>query len=99
MKATGCRLMVRGHGRVVEGMRVPYDLEDAKLVTLFSAGGAENADLPAKSNYREVTPMALRILQHGGETQLLPLTIDWARYNDARLNAFFSDAIGGADRS
>ncbi|MBM4374974.1 MAG: serine/threonine protein phosphatase [Deltaproteobacteria bacterium] len=99
MKSTGCRLMVRGHERVVEGMRLTYDLEDAKLISLFSAGGEKNADLPTKSNYREVKPMALRIVQRDRETQLLPFAIDWARYNDARLNAFFSDAIGGADRS
>lgn len=98
MHAVGCRLMVRGHERVVEGMRVTYDLDDAKLVTLFSAGGAENADLPTKSNYREVTPMALRVVHRDGETDLRPFVIDWARYNDAGLNAFFSEAIADAAR-
>jgi hypothetical protein len=98
MKAAGCRLMVRGHERVTEGFRVTYDLDDAKLVTLFSAGGAANGDLPAKSNYREVSPMALRLLHHDGETTLAPFVLDWARYNDADLNAFFADAIAGATR-
>jgi len=99
MKAAGCRLMVRGHERVVDGFKVTYDLEDAKLVTLFSAGGAANGDLPSKSNYREVSPMAMRILHRDGETTLAPFALDWARYNEAEFNAFFGGAIAGAARA
>ncbi len=100
MKMVGCRLMVRGHERVIEGFKKHYDDPEATLVTVFSAGGAGNADLPAESNYREVTPMALTITHHAGVTKLTPFRIDWQRYNDGKLNAFFADAlasVSGAD--
>ena len=42
----GCSVMVRGHERIIEGFRTTYDLPDATLYTLFSAGGAKNVDLP-----------------------------------------------------
>ncbi len=45
MARVGCSAMIRGHERVVEGLRV-IDGE-ALLLSLFSAGGAANEDLPA----------------------------------------------------
>ncbi len=95
MKSVGCRLMVRGHERVIEGFKKTYDDPEATLVTLFSAGGAQNADLPAESNYREVAPMALTVSHHAGVTTLTPFRIDYARYNEAKLNHFFDEAILG----
>src|SRR5262249_6680413 len=55
MSSVGCATMIRGHERVVEGLRTVYADVDATLLTLFSAGGATNDDLPPQSNYREVT--------------------------------------------
>lgn len=93
MKALGCRVLVRGHERITEGMRVTYDSPDAKLVTLFSAGGSENGDLPPTSNYRAVTPMALQLFHRAGVTELAPFTIDYRTYNSAATNALFASEL------
>ena len=63
----------------------------ALLLSLFSAGGANNIDLPEDSNYREVTPMALTIRYKNGISQLTPWVIDYERYNDPQFNSFFKD--------
>ena len=81
--------MIRGHERVKEGFREVYADPDARLLSLFSAGGATNDDLPADSNYREVTPMALTVKHVAGVTQVIPFVIDYERYNDPQLNGFF----------
>ena len=82
-------VLVRGHERVVEGFRAIYDEEDMKLLSLFSAGGAHNNDLPAKSNYREVTPMAAMLRYEDGVSQITPFVIEYERFNDPKYNAFF----------
>ena len=67
-----------------------YDDDAGLLITLFSAGGSENRDLPETSSYRGVTPMAMILARSaGGETSITPLEIDWASYNDPERNAFF----------
>jgi hypothetical protein len=58
---------------------------------LFSAGGAENNDLPPESNYREVVPMAMTVTRRGKETKLTPWAIDWEKYNRPELNEFFRE--------
>jgi hypothetical protein len=93
MSRLGATTMIRGHERVVEGFKEVYDAPEARLISLFSAGGKTNADLPPTSNYREVTPMALSIRHEGGITQLHPFTIDYERYNDPRYNSFFRDSL------
>lgn len=89
MSRVGATTMVRGHERIVEGFKVVYEDEGARLLNLFSAGGKNNADLPPNSNYREVIPMALSITHKGGITQMTPFVIDYERYNDPKYNAFF----------
>jgi hypothetical protein len=84
----GCAVMVRGHERIVEGFRTTYDLPDATLFTLFSAGGATNLDLPEASNYREVTPRGLTIRWRDGVSRVSSFVIDWSRYNDPARNRF-----------
>jgi hypothetical protein len=84
----GCRVMVRGHERVIEGFRTTYEFPNATLFTLFSAGGASNVDLPETSNYREVTPMGLTIRWKDGVSKVTPFAIDFARYNDPTRNRF-----------
>src|SRR5262249_7663394 len=44
MSRIGCRTMIRGHERVASGFVTNYDEGDLLLITLFSAGGAQNAD-------------------------------------------------------
>jgi hypothetical protein len=85
----GCGVMVRGHERVVEGLRVRYD---GTHYTLFSSGGAESRDLPEESNYREVTPMGLTIRWKGGTSRVTPFALDWASYSDPARNRFLESA-------
>ena len=84
----GCSVMVRGHERLVEGFRSSYDLPDATLLTLFSAGGKTNLNLPETSNYREVKPRGLTIRWRDGKSRVAPFDIDWSRYNDPARNRF-----------
>ncbi len=86
----GCRVMVRGHELYAEGFRQVYADPEAILLSLFSAGGADNEDLPPDSNYRGVTPMALTVRYRAGVSTFTPFVIDYRRYNDPQYNAFFS---------
>jgi Calcineurin-like phosphoesterase len=87
MSRIGCSVMVRGHERIVEGLRCVYRGPDM-LLSLFSAGGATNEDLPPSSNYREVTPMALTIRHKDGVTRVTPFPIAYERYSHPSYNAF-----------
>jgi hypothetical protein len=93
MARLGLTTLIRGHERVVEGFRTIYDEPDATLLSLFSAGGKTNDDLPSTSNYREVTPMALTIRHKDGISTLTPFVIDYAHYNDPKYNAFFREHV------
>jgi hypothetical protein len=93
MSRIGMKTMVRGHERIKSGFAKIYDDPKGVLLSLFSAGGENNEDLPETSNYREVTPMALTIRYTGGVTTMLPFEIDYARYNDPELNAFFKERL------
>ena len=86
----GCSVMVRGHERIVEGFRTTFDFPDAKLFSLFSAGGATCLDLPETSNYREVTPKGLTIRWREGISRVSSFEIDWKRYNDPAKNRFLA---------
>jgi hypothetical protein len=89
MQRIGTHTMVRGHEKVVEGFAAPYDDDLGRLITVFSAGGADNGDLPAESTYREVTPMVLTIEHDGNDAKVTPWSPDWKSYNDPERNAFF----------
>ncbi len=89
MQRVGCHTMFRGHEKVNDGFHVSYDDPQARLITLFSAGGHDNDDLPRDSSYRQVVPMALSI-DHGPDgTKLTPWAPDYKTYNDPKHNAFF----------
>ena len=66
MTRIGCSLLVRGHEKVNAGFRDHYPRDDIRLLTIFSAGGVANDDLPEDSNYRDVRPMALTISRKAG---------------------------------
>ncbi|MBN2573672.1 MAG: serine/threonine protein phosphatase [Deltaproteobacteria bacterium] len=91
LQRIGCHALVRGHQKIDEGLRLTYDDPNMLLLTLFSAGGDENHDLPARSNYRRVTPMALTLRHEDGRSRITPWEIDWAPYNDPQRNAFFRE--------
>jgi hypothetical protein len=97
LQRIGCHTLIRGHEKVNEGFRRSYDSENLLLVTLFSAGGADNHDLPAQSSYRKVTPMALTLVYENGKSQITPWPIEYATYNDPKRNAFFREAAGLKD--
>jgi hypothetical protein len=91
MAEVGCTTMVRGHEKIVQGFRSMFEGGRARLLNLFSAGGASNNDLPPDSSYREVTPMAMTMrLGPGGVLKVTPWLIHYERYNDPSRNAFFA---------
>jgi hypothetical protein len=92
LQKIGCHTLVRGHEKVNEGFRRNFNDEDLLLMTLFSAGGSDNHDLPEVSSYRHVTPMALTMMYEDGKCQITPWPIEYATYNDPKRNAFFREA-------
>lgn len=90
MSRLGCNALIRGHEKIVEGFARVYDDGSNVLMNVFSAGGAENEDLPRDSSYREVTPMALTLKYAGGVTEIVPWEIDYKRYIDPARNAFYA---------
>lgn len=89
MNRIGCSMMVRGHEKLDAGFKPIYG-DHISLLSLFSAGGADNEDLPQDSSYRSVTPMAATIRLDGGTAQVTPWPIDYKRFNDPRRNRFFA---------
>ena len=90
MHRMGVRTLIRGHEKVDEGYLVGYNEPDLRLITLFSAGGSDNYDLPERSSYRKVTPTALTIRFREGRTDIEPWVIDYESYNDSEMNEFFN---------
>jgi hypothetical protein len=89
MQKLGCSIMMRGHEKIDAGFRPMYG-DQASLITLFSAGGADNDDLPEESSYRSVTPMAATIRLEQGNAHITPWLIDYERFNDPKRNRFFA---------
>jgi hypothetical protein len=90
LNGIGVRTMIRGHEKVSDGYVIHCDEPDLRILTLFSAGGADNHDLPPKSNYRKVIPSALTIRYRDGRTDIEPWVIDYATYLDPDLNGFYA---------
>jgi hypothetical protein len=90
MTRIGCTMMVRGHEKVDEGFKDVYPDHPIRLLNLFSAGGADNADLPEGSSYRSVTPMAATIHVEDGVARVVPWAIDYKRFNAPERNRFFA---------
>ncbi|MEM9067977.1 MAG: metallophosphoesterase family protein [Myxococcota bacterium] len=89
LQKIGCNTLIRGHEKVEDGFARTYDDDQVKLITLFSAGGKDNQDLPETSSYRSVTPKALTIRYEDGGVTLTPWDIDYSSFNDPKRNAFF----------
>ncbi|HUJ63157.1 MAG TPA: metallophosphoesterase family protein [Kofleriaceae bacterium] len=89
MARLGCSMMVRGHEKIDAGFKTMYG-DVSSLLSLFSAGGADNFDLPPESSYRSVTPMAATVRLENGTAQVTPWLIDYKRFNDPRRNRFFA---------
>ncbi len=100
LQQLGCHTLIRGHEKIEQGFERKFDDDHVQLLTLFSAGGEDNEDLPETSSYRRVRPMALTIRHEGGldgNTEIDAWPIDYAPYNDARYNAFYADPKAKAD--
>jgi hypothetical protein len=89
LRRMGCHTLVRGHEKVDDGFVRNYDDEQVALITVFSAGGTTNQDLPEDSTYRSVKPHAVSIESKGDTSMITPWAIDYERYNDPKYNAFF----------
>jgi hypothetical protein len=89
MNRVGANLMIRGHEKIEEGFKQVFAEQDAVLLSLFSSGGEDNDDLPVKSSYRAVKPKGLIISYKKGNTNITPIELDYAKYNDPKYNAFF----------
>ncbi|MCX5745475.1 MAG: metallophosphoesterase family protein [Proteobacteria bacterium] len=89
MERAGLRTMIRGHEVIEHGFDVFYDLGEQLLLTLFSAGGHGNADLPIESAYRAVTPMALTVQYGHGAPTATPWPIQYQSFNYAPHNGLY----------
>jgi hypothetical protein len=89
MARLGCSMMVRGHEKIDAGFKPIYG-DAVSLLSMFSAGGSDNEDLPQESSYRTVTPMAATIRLENGTAQVTPWPIDYKRFNDPKRNRFFA---------
>jgi len=65
------------------------DLGDHVLLSLFSSGGADNADLPYDSSYRAVTPMALAMQATDGKLTAQPWPLHYQPFNYAPHNGLY----------
>ena len=90
MSNIGANLLIRGHEKVTGGVEQNYADPDINLITLFSAGGTHNNDLPPQSGYRAVTPMAISIQYKDGHQVVTPWEIDYVSYQDPNNNAFYA---------
>lgn len=89
MQRTGMQGMVRGHEQIERGFEVFYDVGDHLLLDLFSAGGADNCDLPPDSSYRAVTPMALTVQYGHGTPIATPWPLHYKPFNHAPHNGLY----------
>ncbi len=89
MERTGLHSLIRGHEKIDRGFDVVYDLGEHVLLSLFSSGGAENADLPLDSSYREVTPVALSMLAGGGQLTATPWPLRYQPFNYEPHNGLY----------
>ena len=89
MQRVGMTTMVRGHEQIDRGFDVFYDLGDQLLLTVFSAGGHDNADLPPGSSYRAVTPMALTLQFGQGTPTATPWGIAYRPFNHEPHNGLY----------
>jgi len=89
MERAGLHTLIRGHEMVERGFDVLYDLGDQLLLTLFSAGGHDNCDLPIDSSYRAVTPMALTIQYGHGAPTATPWPIQYQPFNYEPHNGLY----------
>ncbi len=85
----GCDVMVRGHEQMDRGFESIYRQSDRLLLSVFSAGGHDNDDLPVGAGYRSVTPMALTITYGTGAPVATPWPIQYKPFCYEPHNGFY----------
>ncbi len=95
MSRIGCHTLIRGHEQVDEGLATAFDGAH-RLHTLFSAGGADNSDLPAESRYRNVTPKGLLVRSEGSSLVGTPFDIEYRAFNQPANNGPYRQAQSSA---
>lgn len=88
----GCHTLIRGHGQPVTGFRPNFYDDEVVVLTICSAGGPDNLDLPETSELRMVRPMAMTIRLAGGldgEAEIDVWPIDYKPYNVPERNGFY----------
>ena len=88
MERVGCHTLIRGHEQTDAGFATVFDGAH-RLHTLFSAGGADNADLPAESRYRNVTPKGLLVRSEASSLVGTPFDIEWRAFNQPANNGLY----------
>jgi hypothetical protein len=89
MQRAGLHSMIRGHEQIDRGFEVFFDLGEHRLLSLFSSGGADNADLPVDSSYRAVTPMALTMQAALGQLTATPWPLCYQPFNYEPHNGLY----------
>ncbi|MFN0252771.1 MAG: metallophosphoesterase [Kofleriaceae bacterium] len=89
MERTNFHSMIRGHEKIDRGFEIAMDLGDHMLLNLFSSGGADNADLPIDSSYRNVTPMALTMKTVDGRLTATPWPLAYQPFNYEPHNGLY----------
>ena len=89
MDRLGLQTLIRGHEQIERGFDVFYNLGEHLLLTLFSAGGHDNSDLPVDSSYRTVTPMALTMQFGDGTPTATPWPIQYQPFNFEPHNGLY----------
>jgi hypothetical protein len=92
MERAGLHTMIRGHESIADGFDVTYDLGDRLMLTLFSAGGHDNRDLPLDCPYRQVRPMALSVHQDAAGLRAIPWPIEYQAFNYDVHNGLYRSA-------
>ncbi|MEM9192506.1 MAG: serine/threonine protein phosphatase, partial [Myxococcota bacterium] len=98
LQRIGCHSLIRGHEKVEAGYAETYRDDHVTLITVFSAGGVTNDDLPEGSSYRTVVPHALTIRARDSDVEVAPWEIQYEKYNDPSHNAFFKAPMQIAHR-
>jgi hypothetical protein len=94
LQQMGCYTLIRGHGQPATGFRQDALGDHVAILTLCSAGGPDNRDLPAVCDLRLVRPMAMTILLEGGldgAADVAVWPIDYGPYNAPEHNGFYDE--------
>ncbi len=80
MSRIECHTLVRSHEFLASGFRTQYGKDAPRLVTVFSAGGQQNRDIPPDSMLAKSTPMALTVDVAPEGVSLIPWRIDYQTF-------------------